>query len=124
MSRNRRKEEKRTRVSKDDLVHIQEEKGNRDDNTLLSITNEKGTKDTGVSFNGTYVGHCVLGKYLVVFTTKSTTEGSTDYIYRVKCEDGEYEVTILYGYYNYNTSLGFDPKHPIEAFGDYETDLV
>lgn len=97
---------------------------NRDDNTLLSITNEKGTKDTRVSFNGTYVGHCVLGKYLVVFTTKSTTEGTTDYIYRVKCEDGEYKVTMLYGKWPYNTSLGFDPKHPIEAFGDYETDLV
>lgn len=41
---------------------------NRDDSTLLSITNERGTSSPLLTFNEYYVGHCVLGKYLVVFT--------------------------------------------------------
>ena len=40
----------------------------RDDNTLLSITNERGTLDTNVTFKGQYVGHCVLNNYLILFT--------------------------------------------------------
>lgn len=41
---------------------------NRDSDTGFSITNEKGNTDTGVVFDGQYVGHCVLNRYLVVFT--------------------------------------------------------
>ena len=40
---------------------------NRDDSTLLSITNERGTSAPMLTFNNYYVGHCVLGKYLIVF---------------------------------------------------------
>jgi hypothetical protein len=47
-----------------------------DDNTLMAMTNEKGTKDTGIALTGNYMGHCVVGDYIVVFTTGN-------YIYRI-----------------------------------------
>ena len=60
---------------------------NREDNTLLSLTNEKGTSGELMTFQGYYVGHCVLGKYLVVFTAND--DGSDNYIYRIeKTDDG------------------------------------
>lgn len=89
---------------------------NRDDNTLFSITNEKGTLDTGVSFEGEYVGHCVLGKYLVVFTAK----GNTSYIYRVEKSDNSFSVTTLYD----KDALGLSPKHPIETLGIFENEEI
>ena len=48
----------------------------RDGDTMLSITNEKGTSivedsslDTprDIEFKGTYLGHCVINNYLIVF---------------------------------------------------------
>lgn len=42
-----------------------------DDNTLMSITNEKGTSGPLVVFPGSYRGHCMIGKYLVVFICSS-----------------------------------------------------
>lgn len=90
---------------------------NREDNTQFSITNEKGTKDTGLSFNGIYLGHCVLGKYLVVFTVD---ESNTSYIYRInKLEDGTLRNVLLVrceGLLNKN--------YPIQALGIEETPLV
>lgn len=46
--------------------------------TLLSMTNERGTercKDSDhndISFRGVVLGYCVLGEYLTVFTTDTT----------------------------------------------------
>ena len=48
------------------------------DNTLLSVTNEKGPIRTH-NIEGTYLGKAVLGKYLIVFTTGT----EYDYIYRI-----------------------------------------
>lgn len=95
---------------------------NREDSTLLSITNEKGTLDTGVTFQGFYVGHCVLGKYLVVFTADD--DSSDNYIYRVeKLGDGTYKTVILFHEGNVS-EYGWNPNNPIEALGVYETELV
>lgn len=44
---------------------------NKDENTFLSITNEKGTKDTNITFEGQYRGHCIVGDYLIVFIYNS-----------------------------------------------------
>ena len=33
---------------------------NRDESTLFSITNERGTSEVLLTFNECYVGHCVL----------------------------------------------------------------
>lgn len=94
---------------------------NREDNTLLSITNEKGTSDSLVTFQGYYVGHCVLGKYLVVFTAND--DGSDNYIYRVEKTDSGYKTIILF--YEAEAWEGsWNPNNPIEALGVYETELV
>lgn len=93
----------------------------REDSTGFSITNEKGTLDTGISFLGYYVGHCVLGKYLVVFT--AGTDGSNNYIYRVEKTEEGYDLIILFHEESvWNGS--WNPDNPIEAIGVYETELV
>lgn len=40
------------------------------ENSLLTITNERGPKYTNISVNGTYLGHCLIGTYLIVFSTR------------------------------------------------------
>lgn len=94
---------------------------NREDSTLLSITNEKGPKSTGVTFNGIYVGHCIVGDYLVVFT--AAEDGSFNCIYRVKDNGTSFANKQIYTE-NPVTSGGWSPDHPIEAIGVYETELV
>lgn len=94
---------------------------NREDNTLLSITNERGPKSTGVTFNGIYVGHCIVGDYLVVFT--AAEDGSFNDIYRVKDNGTSFTKKQIYTE-NPVTSGGWSPDHPIEAIGVYETELV
>lgn len=88
----------------------------RDDDTLLSITNEKGTSEPLLNFDGEYVGHCVLGKYLIVFTAE---DDGTSFIYRVNKVDTGYIAIILY-----KGDLGLSPNNPIETLSLYETDLV
>lgn len=96
---------------------------NREDNTLLSLTNEKGTSDSLVEFQGYYVGHCVLGKYLVVFTATIDTEGNSTstHIYRVEKTNLGYDTLTLY---EDEGQLNISPNFPIEALGSYENDAV
>ena len=90
---------------------------NRDDSTLLAITNEKGNLNTGVTFNGQYLGHCVLGKYLVVFTVD---DSNISYIYRVNNkEDGSILKIILF-----KKEGLLDLDYPIQTLGIQETELV
>lgn len=91
-----------------------------DDNTLMSITNEKGTSGPLVDFIGSYVGHCVLGEYLVVFTCALQSPGSSvvyTYIYRVNKHTLVSE--LLYSGY-----LGMSTHHPIQTLGMFEGSLV
>lgn len=95
-----------------------------DGNTLLAITNEKGTTDTNIAISGTYLGHCLLNKYLVIFSTdkRSITPPSQepispDYIYRIDLSSRE--VAILY-----EGNLDFKPTAYIECLGSYETEAV
>ena len=87
------------------------------DNTLLSVTNEKGPKLVG-AIDGTYLGHCILGKYLIIFTTlpKNGNAPSKDYIYKYSTKEG---ISILY-----SGNLNFDVEHPIESFGWYESEDI
>lgn len=95
---------------------------NRDDSTLLSITNERGPKPSGVSLMGFYVGHCVVGKYLVVFTAMD--DNSQHWIYRIEeKEDGTYRAIIIFSEGD-DWEEGWTYKNPIEAIGVYETELV
>ncbi len=94
---------------------------NREDNTLLSITNEKGTSEELITFQGYYVGHCVLGKYLVVFTAND--DYSDNFIYRIEKTSNGYKTAILY--HEGDVVKGnWGPNTPIEAIGIYETELV
>lgn len=69
---------------------------NKGDGTFLSIVNETEPQlitDVNLPY-GDYVGHCVLGKFLVVFITNS--ESNTDYIYKLYEEGGTYQSKILF----------------------------
>lgn len=92
---------------------------NRDSDTGFSITNEKGNTDTGVVFDGQYVGHCVLNRYLVVFTVSQNDTQEVSRIYRLHEDKGEWiKVTLFEGV------LGLDANHPLEILGDSESVLV
>ena len=88
----------------------------RHGDTLLSMTNEKGTKRiNNVSFTGIVLGYCVLGDYLTVFVINPGNTEKPDYIYRVQKSGDSFMQTTLY-----NGNLGFDAEHPIECLGVYE----
>ena len=92
----------------------------RDGDTMLSITNEKGTLLlSDLSMQGTYLGHCVINDYVIVFT-HSTNTSLPDYIYKVTpIADNNIDINLLY-----NGNLNFDIEHPIETLGIYETDSL
>ena len=87
----------------------------RDNSTLLSMTNEKGTKIVDRSIVGSYIGHCVVGNYLVVFTVNN----KLNYIHRIEKKADGWVATILY-----TGNLKMDVEHPIQALGIYEGELV
>ena len=93
---------------------------NRDNNTLLSITNERGTSPTGISLNGHYVGHCTVGRFLVVFTDEGN-DGSC-YIYRIEKNGNGFKTIILFEQSGWEGRWKED--HPIQTIGLYETELV
>ena len=93
----------------------------REDNTLLSVTNEKGTKELpirtsgeDIQIQGTIIGHTVLNDYVIIFTT-----GNKDIIYRLEYKDHYFEATILY-----EGSLNFSVESPIESIGVYENENI
>ena len=89
----------------------------REGDTMLSITNEKGTFEiSNVSFTGSFLGYCVLDNYLVVFT--ADIANNTDYIYRIDKNDN-YNQEILF-----SGNLGFNLEHPIETLGVYENEFI
>lgn len=83
------------------------------DNTALSVTNEKGPKKIH-SLEGVYLGHCCVGSYIVVFTCSS--DNKTSYIYRVV--PGSQVKTLFSG------DLGFNTDCPIESIGWYESEDI
>lgn len=94
----------------------------RENNTLLSVTNEKGTKElilkspSGevISVEGTLIGYNVLNEYLTLFS-----KGDTDNIYRLENKEDYFETVLLF-----SGNLNFDVKHPIESIGVYENDNI
>lgn len=85
--------------------------------TLLALTSEKGN-ERKLSLTGTYLGHCVVGDYAVIFTT-AFGEENPDYIYRVKKEGNLFISDLLY-----KGNLKFDTNHPIETLGSIESSLI
>lgn len=107
------------------------------DNTLLTITNEKGPKSTNASIIGTYLGHAVLNNYVVVFSTWFDEElgESGDYrdtITRLEINGDSIESKELYqvdydapnNIGNPRYPLGFRLDHPIKTLAFYETEDV
>ena len=84
------------------------------DNTLMSITNEKGNKKAeGLNIEGVCIGYCIIDKYLVLFTTI----GNTDRIYRIDSLDKP-EVLLFTGF------LNFSKENLIEALGVKESNSI
>lgn len=90
----------------------------RDGNTMLSITNERSTESLLNFSKAQYIGHSVIGNYLIVFVKEDE-----DYIYRVNLDELNKNTnlppTILY-----KGNLNFNKEFPIQAISDYESKLV
>lgn len=107
--------------------------------TTLSLVNEKGnsllplaTSEGSFSIpNWTYVGHCVINQYLVLFVLQEAgTENETEAIYRIDFgalhtidNVDYYDIKLLFRTHNYNR-LNFVPEELLETIGDYETENV
>lgn len=92
----------------------------REGDSMYSITNERSTKELFTfSSTETYIGHTVLGKYLVLFTHSNNNTG--DIIYRINLDTlpDEASKVVLY-----EGPLNFDKDFPIQAIGDYESELI
>lgn len=90
-----------------------------DNQGLLCVTNEKGTKEysiTGDALVGNTVGSAELNGYLVLFTHSN----STDYIYRLESptESSFTSVKLFEG------NLGLSEEHPLETLSLYENDKI
>ena len=86
----------------------------QNDDSLLSIQNEKGTEEVPITILGRCVGYGVINKYLILFTTQNSPK--IDRIYRIK---DLIEVTLLT-----SMDLGFDEEYPISTLPLYETDTI
>lgn len=94
----------------------------REDNTLMAVTNEKGTKEIPLYeegnptiIEGVIIGYNVLNNYITLFTS-----GSIDRIYRLEYKDTYFEVLTLYN----KSKLGFNAEYPIESLGVFENDNI
>ena len=123
-----------TPIDGEDTLSLVNEKGNTP--ILLASGNTAGDIFT---FSGCqYVGHCVINQYLVLFVRRrERVEGVPGNVYNVYstiyCIDfdtihtinGEdhYDIQIKFDTHTYN-DLGFNPEHPLETLGDYETENI
>ena len=108
------------------------------DSTLLAITNEKGPLNTGINVNGVYLGHCLVGKYLVVFSKGMYS----DYITRIDLSAVDNYISAYNEYQQvidgggtaieptspavtlYSGNLKFRLDNKIEARGYYENEGI
>lgn len=85
-----------------------------EDNTLLSITNERGPLDLNTTFTGTPIGYAVIDSKIVLFTTYYTGLTNHSNIYLIDItEEVNYELM-------YSGPLNFSVNHPIETLPVYE----
>lgn len=94
----------------------------RDNNTLLTVTNERGNKEMPlqspsgdpVTIDGVLLGQNVLSNYVTLFT-----KGTNDNIYRLKNKGTYFEALLLF-----SGNLNFSTDYPIENIGVYENDNI
>ena len=91
----------------------------REDNTLLSLTNEKGNLEIAVtnvsSIQGSLIGWCVLNQTIILFTTDNTTS----YIYKIVIGESSSVGTVLF-----QGNLNLSTDYPVEAIGVYENENI
>lgn len=96
------------------------------DNTLLSITNEKLPSNLNIEFKndtttkfipGIYLGHAILNEYLVLFTTTKRD----DYILVFTYDNS---TSTLSGEIKYQGNLGFKDIESIECLPYYESEDI
>lgn len=92
-------------------------------NSLLSVTNEKGTSTVAApGVVGDLLGYTILNDYLVLFTHKDTTP--YDHIFRLtmpkmgEAVEISEVATVFFG------DAGFDMEYPIEALPLFETETI
>ena len=92
-----------------------------DDSTLLSITNVRGPKKLTLNntIQGTVVGKCYTGNYLVLFTVDSSQD--YNYIYRIDLNKGISNITINT---LYKGRLNFDKNRTFDTLFFYENKNV
>lgn len=91
----------------------------REDDTMLSITNEQGTKRTNCYVYGQYLGHTLLNKYLVVFTKEIT--GPLTYrnlITRIDLTDSDNPTSVIL----YSGQLNM--HSPVDVIASYESEMI
>lgn len=88
-----------------------------DNNTLLSITNERGPLDLGTMFTGTPIGYAVIDNKIVLFTTYYTGLTNHSNIYLIDITEGEVTSELMY-----SGDLNFSVNHPIETLPVYENE--
>ena len=94
----------------------------RENNTLLTVTNEKGNKEVPlkdssgavISIDGVLLGYNVLNQYVTLFT-----KGTKDNIYRLENKGTYMEVKTLFA-----GNLNFSTDNPIENIGVYENNDI
>ena len=98
----------------------------RGDDTMFAITNERGTVEVGIKITGTYLGHCLLNNYLVVFTREaSPSEGNPhDHITRIDLGAQPSNGANPNPKVLYSGELDFSTSYPIKAVASYENDQV
>lgn len=101
----------------------------RDNETLLSVTNERGNKHVHFTYNGRIItlkgiclGYGVLNNYITVFTREDTID--KDHIYKIERNKYGLDYKELYGDKTNHTNLGFDLRHPIETLCIYENENI
>lgn len=104
------------------------------DNTLMSLVNEKGPKQLPItwhdgdveqttnSFSGTPIGQAVINDTYVLFTTASSSP--RDRIYKFWFKKNLDNVDVLHGKTLALGDFGFDVKHPIETLVSYENEAI
>lgn len=96
----------------------------RGDDTMFAITNEKGTLEIDMAVSGTYLGHCLLNNYLVVFTRVASPEAGNPHDYITRIDLGAQPSSGVNPKVLYSGELGFSTDYPIEAIASYENDQV
>ncbi len=93
-------------------------------NSLMAVTNEKGTKRleySGDTIIGTPIGDAILDKYIILFThTDSPGTGEKkDHIYKCEIIGDTADITTIF-----SGDASFSLQHPIETLPIYENENI